>query len=400
MKLLDRYIARQYLTNIAALLVILSCFVVAVDVSLNLSRYWNVAVEWSQAPGQARSRGVGGGVGTILAQSGAESDSPLRRVLLTVILVLDLWWPRLLNLFNFLLGLVMVAAMGFTCTQLVRQRELVAVLTSGQSLFRVARPIMAVALGLTLVQALNQELVIPRIAPLLTRDNGDAGRKTLGVSRLPQTMDAKGWVFYAAEFDADRETLRDLYVWERDPETRLTVRRIHASSAQWRDGGWDLRDATVQSRQVGSIDPGPAPQRIETELDPTQLKMRQYASYGQNLSWAQATQMLARLDAAGVDPDQTRRTRDQLQRASLGRIATMAANLLTLMIAMSFFLTREPRNMLVQSLKCAPVGIVALMGAVLGTSAPVPGVPAWLSVFIPVMVLIPVAIAMLSRVKS
>lgn len=381
MTLLDRYIARQYLINIAALLVILSCFVVAVDVSLNLSRYWKVAVEWS------------GG-------NEDEGGSILRQVLLTVILVLDLWWPRLLNLYNFLLGLVLVGAMGFTCSQLVRHRELVAVLTSGQSLFRAARPIIAVAVGLTAVQALNQELVIPRIAPLLTRDQGEAGRKTLGASRLPPTVDGKKWVWYAAAFDADQETLTDVYVWERDRDTRLSVRRIHAESAKWNDGGWDLTGASVESRVRGVADAGPAPDRVVTDLDPTQLKMRQFANYGQNLSWSQATRMLGRLDAMGADPEQTKKTRDQLQRASVGRVSTMAANLLTLMIAMSFFLTREPRNMLWQSLKCAPIGMVSLMGAVLGTAVAVPGVPTGVSVFIPVMVLLPVAVVMLSRVRS
>jgi lipopolysaccharide export system permease protein len=376
-KLLDRYIARQYLTNIAALLVILSCFVVAIDVSLNLSRYWDQAVK--------------------LCQQSPATDSTVRRLLLTPLLVLDLWWPRLLSLLNFLLGLVMVGAMGFTCTQLVRHRELVAVLTAGQSLFRVARPIVLVAVALTLVQAANQELVIPRIAPLLTRDQGDAGKRTLGTSRVAPTVDGQRRVFYAESFDADRETLTDLYVWDRD-EQGIATRRVHARSAAWRNGGWDLEGASVESREQREA--GPPPSRIETDMDPTMLKMKQYAGYGQNLSWSQCAEMLHRLNQIGADNEETKKTRDRLTRASLGRISTMCSNLLTLLIAMSFFLTREPRNMVVQALKCAPIGVISLMGAVLGTSATVPGVPTGLSVFIPAMILVPVAIAMVSRVKS
>jgi hypothetical protein len=128
--------------------------------------------------------------------------------------------------------------------------------------------------------------------------------------------------------------------------------------------------------------------------------MRQFAGYGQNLSWSQARQMLSRLDRIGGDTDEARKTRDRLTRATLGRVSTMCSNLLTLLISMSFFLTRVPRNMVIQSLKCAPIGIVSLMGAVLGTSATVPGVPTGLSVFIPTMILVPVAIAMVSRVRS
>jgi lipopolysaccharide export system permease protein len=379
MKLLDRYIARQYLLNIGALLLILACFVVAIDVSLNLARYYKTAVDVSQTSGEA--------------------DTGLRRVLITLVLVADLWWPRLLSLFAFLNGLVLIGAMGFTVTQLVRHRELVAVLTSGQSLFRVARPLILVALLMTGVQVLDQEMVIPRIAPLLTREPGDAGKRQLGATRVPPTVDAKGRVWYAGSFDADAGAMTDVSIWERD-ERALPIRRIHADKAQWQDGAWDLDGVSVESRRRGETSAGPAPLRVETDLSPTALKIRRFAGYGQNLSFSQARQMLAAIDTMGTDQEQARKMREQLERASLGRISTMGANFLTLIISMSFFLTREPGNMLRQSLKCAPIGMVSLIGGVLGTSATAPGVPTGLSVFIPVMVLLPVAIAMVSRVKS
>ncbi len=379
MKLLDRYIARQYLLNIGALLLILACFVVAIDVSLNLGRYYKTAVEVSQASGEA--------------------DTGLRRTLITLVLVADLWWPRLLSLFAFLNGLVLIGAMGFTVTQLVRHRELVAVLTSGQSLFRVARPLLMVALLMTGLQVLDQELVIPRIAPLLTREQSDAGKRQLGATRVELAVDAKSRVWYAGSFDADSGTLTDVSIWERD-EQALPVRRVHAQKAVWVNGAWDLDGVSVESRRKGETSAGPTPLRIATDLSPTALKVRHFAGFGQNLSFAQARQMLAAIDTMGTDQKQARQMRDQLERASLGRVSTMAANLLTLIISMSFFLTCEPGNMLRQALKCAPIGIVSLMGGVLGTSATAPGVPTGLSVFIPVMVLLPVAIAMVSRVKS
>ena len=39
MKILDRYIARLYLTNIVTLLVVLACFIVTIDFSLNVDRF-------------------------------------------------------------------------------------------------------------------------------------------------------------------------------------------------------------------------------------------------------------------------------------------------------------------------------------------------------------------------
>ncbi|MEX2217140.1 MAG: LptF/LptG family permease [Phycisphaerales bacterium] len=379
MSLLDRYIARQYLVNIVALLVILFCFVVTIDASLNLGRYWNL--------------------GSIAARA-ANQDTALHRLLATLALIADLWWPRLLSLFNFMLGLVLVGAMGFTCAQLVRHRELVALLASGQSLFRVARPILLVAVGMTALQALNQELVIPRIAHLLARDQGDVVRRAAppGARQAPPTADGQGRLFYAAAFDADAGVLTDLYIWERDAEGRAT-RRLHANRAVWRDGGWDLEGSTaLEAGAMGAPAPGPA--RLQTDLDPTVLSLRRATGFGQQLSWAQSREVLGRMERAGLGSEQARQNYDRIVRSSLGRYATMVCNLLTLCIAMSFFLTRVPGNMLTQALKAAPVGVIALVGGVLGTAAAIPRIPPQVSVFLPVLILAPVAIALIGRVRT
>jgi hypothetical protein len=78
----------------------------------------------------------------------------------------------------------------------------------------------------------------------------------------------------------------------------------------------------------------------------------------------------------------------------------MLSSILSLLITMPFFLIREPRNMLMQSLKCAPVGIISLMGGVLLSAMPVPGLPSGFAVFLPVVILLPVAIATLSTIRT
>lgn len=382
MSILDRYIARQYLFNIAALFVILFCMVVAIDASWNAGRYLGKAAE--------------------LAADEGHEGSGVRRAAIAVLLVTDLWWPRLLQLFNYMNGLVLVGAMGFTCTQLVRHRELVAVLASGQSLVRIARPFLIVALGFLGLQALNQELVLPRIAPLLVRDHGDAGRRGLGASSIPLTPDGRGRLWYASTFDADAGTLRNVYIWERDA-SGVAVRRVHAPAAEWSDGGWTLADATVEARRTegAGAEPGaPRALRIETDLDPTAMTMRRFEGFSQNLSWAQATRMLERINRLGLATEEARESAQRLERIRFGRVSIMACNLLTLAICLPFFLTRAPQNMLIPSLKAAPLAIVALVGAVLGVSTPVPGLPAAVAVFIPALVLLPVTIAMASTIKT
>lgn len=372
MNILDRYIARQFLINVLTLLVILFCFVVAVDASINVDRFAGIAT-------------------TILDERGVSDPSLPQRAWVTIVVIADLWWPRLLQLYNFLIGLVMVGAMGFTCTQFVRNREFVAMLAAGQSLLRVARPVLIVAVTLVTLQALNQEFVIPRIAPLLSRDHAAAGKDELGTTKLPLIPDGSGRLFRAQVFDADTGALEGLFVIEND-DAGKPIRAIRADRAVWDGAGWILTNGIAEPRtERGTIQPI---DRIDTGLDPTQIRLSRYRAYRNSLGFGQAGQILARADLLDE------RTRDELVRIRWGRVSVWISNILTLSIALPFFLTREPTNMIRQSLKCAPITITAMMGGIVGSSAAIPGLPPFVGVFIPVMILLPAAIAVQSSVKT
>lgn len=378
MKTLDRYIARLYLTNVVALLVILSCFVVTIDFGLNVDRFVGRAQE--------------------IAAENDQQPSGLRVGVITVLLLADLWWPRLLQLYNFVLGLVLTGAMGFTLTQLVRHRELVAVLASGLSLRRIALPVLVVAMSLTGLQVLNQEFVLPHLAPLLTRDQRDAGEHELGSAHVPLTRDGLGRVWYARSFDADLGTLQGVYVWERDPAGR-PLARYYAEGATWSGQGWDLIGGVVESAGEGAAPPQPV-SHIQTNLDPTQLRVRRFQSYSQSLSWRQIGEMIEAVHA--LDPGSPRTAADiaRLERIRWGRISMMVGSLLALTITMPFFLRKEPGSAVLRALRCAPVAIVTLMGGVLGASAPIPGVPPQVGVFLPVLILLPLALASVASIRT
>lgn len=380
MTLLDRHIARHFAINALALLVILCTFIVSVDATLNIDRFVNAA------DGLAGERGG--------------EPSAFTRILLTGYLVVDLWWPRLLQLLPYLLGFVMVGAMGFTCAQMVRHREFVAILASGQSLRRVARPIVVVGAIMVLAQVINQEVVVPRIAPLLTRDHGDSGRRVADADAIPLTSDGFGRLFLASSFRAREGVIEDLYVWERDGNDLVTG-RIHADRAVWSAGGWDLEGGYAQapSGEIEAPEPEPVA-RIETDLDPRTITTIQYAAYSQSLGFAQIGRMLEGLRASRGDSDQIARRIERLERLRWGRFSIALANLLGLLIALPYFLTRVPRNMLYVSIRCAPVSLGSIMGAIIGSAAPIPGLPAGVAVFLPVLVLIPMVIGLMLRVRS
>src|SRR4051812_5887546 len=276
MTLLDRYIIRQYLTNIVALFVLLLAIILLIDFSLNFDEYIKVADRMHELAKTSRSGLANGAT--------------------AVYLLVDLWWPRLFLLYNFLLALILVGAMGFTCAQMNRHREFVAIMAGGISLHRVARPILVVAIGLTVLAAINREAVIPRLAPLLTRDKGEAGKGIMGRTPQPLCADSRGRLFYARSVDLDSGTIEGLWVWERD-DAGLMTRRITADAAAYQNGKWILNNGVAESRQAGDrkttsrvlerVD------SIETDLDPTALRLRRFEGYSNNLSLRQLTELVA-----------------------------------------------------------------------------------------------------------
>ncbi|CAN5678500.1 hypothetical protein BH11PLA1_BH11PLA1_23340 [soil metagenome] len=380
MNTLDRYIAKQYLLNIALLLMILFAFVFMIDASLNMQRFVETAVRTAKADGGAEPSGV-------------------RRFLAGALLAADLWWPRFLQLYNFVIGLVLVGAMGFTFSQLVRHRELVAVLASGVSLFRIMRPVLLVALLMLGLQVINQEYVIPHIKHLIVRDNTQAAQRTLKEFPVRLREDGQGRVFYADRFDPETATLTNLEVWERDAQGK-PLRRISAPRAVfdenqkvWRLQGGVTRTLAVGGGGLNAAAPGEATQTLRSDLDPTGLVALEYQSYAQLLSWRQIGNLM---ESPTLRPD----VKEQLSRIAWGRAANYLCVVLSLVVAIPFFLTREPRNMVLQSIKCAPVALGSLVGSTLAILAPIPGIPVEAAVFVPVLALIPSAIYFVTGVKT
>jgi len=380
---LDRYIARQYFINVAALLLLLNAFVVITSVSLNFD-------EFLDAARKVEPEGAAGGGG-------------LRTVLSATLLVVDIWVPRLVQLFTFLNGLVLVGAMGFTFAQLVRHRELVAMLAGGISLMRAARPVALVA-GLMLgAQVLVQELVVPPMAPLLARSDRDAGKRDFGAFRVNLLPDGQGRVLLAKSFDPAGGVIEKLYVLERDAQGRA-VRRITADRAVWdaQAKAWLLTRGEarllrvpgegVTTAESGLVEPLG---RLSATVDPATLLSYQYRAFSQTMD---SVSLVEASGLPGLQPD----VREQLLRVFWGRLSGLCSTVLALAITLPFFLTREPRNMVTQSLKAAPVGLGCLLGGVIGASAPVPAelLPVGLAAFLPVLVMLPLAVAQLTSVKT
>ncbi|MFU8827831.1 MAG: LptF/LptG family permease [Phycisphaerales bacterium] len=382
MNIIHRYIARVYLINVVSLLVFLFGFIVVVDVFVNLRRF------------------------TAQASSTAEGESSLHVALLTVMLIVDIWVPRLLQLFNYLGGVVLIGAMGFTCAQMVRSREFVALLASGVSLQSLARPFLIVALVISGVQVVNMEVVVPSMAHLLTRGISDSGDRSIRSFRLPPSADGELRLISAARFEDAEQMLLAPMVYERvrEADGTLTVRSIvRADSAHWDGSGWVLENGyreRVGTRPLeGTSRPMQAEpvrtpiDRLDSRLDPERIKVRYLTGLAENLSYRQLGTII---EGGGLADDKIR----ELQRIRYGRYAALLASLLTLMAALPCFLVRMPGPMLKPALRASLIAIPGLGAAAAASIVPMPGLPDWLGPFVPGLIMLPAAIALYSSIKS
>jgi lipopolysaccharide export LptBFGC system permease protein LptF len=374
MSLLDRYIVGRFLSNFAILFALLFVFAVAIDLLLQLDRFVDVV--------QARTPEAG----------------PLWRAVVLAGVVLDFHGPRIFQFYAYMLGLLSIGAMGFTLAQMHRHRELVAVLASGVRLHRVAAPLVCAVFGLNLLQLLNQEFVLPKLAPLLIRKHGDIGQASVGAFEVLLTADGDGNLLQAPTFDPQTNTLSQPTILVRD-ETGRTARRITADAATWDEpaSGWRLTQGFVMTPRPNAL-PEPSAQFVrqpielfETDLSPDVLNMRQYRQFAAMLS----TKQIKKLLNSGQPED-----RDVLVRFRYSRFTTVLINMLLLVITLPFFLLREPANLLRQSLLCAGIAIPAMLGALIGLTMDLPGIASIVEVFLPGLVLIPIAMFQVTLIRT
>lgn len=374
MLLIDRYIIRRFLWNFAVLFVALFLFAAAIDLILNLDKFVDAAYE---------SLG---------------SDATTTAMLSEFVrLAAGFETPRIFQFYAYLHGFIAIGAMGFTLGHMHRFKELVAIMASGVSLMRIALPLMLIVIGVSAVQLLNQELILPRLAPLLLRDHDHITRPGVNDFPVPFLEDGEGGLLQAARYDPDTQTLHAPTILERDEKGR-TSRRITADQAEWDADRkiWQLTNGHVASLPLdenttrGVVRQQPI-DSYRSPITPEVITVKRFTEFASMLSMNQIRRML---DSNAVADDAV------LRRHWYARFATIPINLLVLLIALPSFLLREPRSLVTQSITCAALTIPALIGSAVGMMVNLPGIAPAIGVFLPVAILLPIAMARLTMVRT
>ncbi len=367
MRTLDKYVLRGFMINFTILLVVMLLLIVVVSLIVNIDEF--------------------------IGARHAPFDGVLLGSLYTIV---DFYFPNLFLLYIIMGGLATVGALGFTFSAMARSGELLGMITGGVSLHRVALPVLVAGCVLSLLALPMQEWVIPPLAGKLARGPSDAKLSTVSTFSIYYAADGSGNLFTADQFDPGQGLLRLVTILERDPQGRV-LRRITAESAGWNgnQGGWDLRhgqavepvrsDAgSIISQRRSAID------FFSSDLTPNVLLVRRAAIFPRLLGMPELLRMVE-------TPSNQQAT---ILRVIHSRFSGMVLNVLILLMALPFFLTREPVNFTVQAVKACGLCMGAWASGLMIMQAGMGNLNAVTTAWLPVVIYLPIAAWMLLRVKT
>ncbi len=363
----DRYLLRSLIVNyVIALSTMLSLYVV-LDLFVNMDEF-------------------------------TEDSPPLTALIRNVV---GYYLPNLLLYFSQLSSTITLFACMASLARMRRLNELTAVLSSGVSLYRIARPVVLFGVVTTGLLILDTEVLIPRVAHKLARDHEDA--EGTGAYPILFLRDGDDALVSAAKFDPITHDLHGFLVLRRNAEGRVAS-MIEADRATWRppspmspQGLWRLERGrrTSRVRTVGS-GLGPRDQKrvtaisvYESELSPEAIEIRQSKDWIRFLSIAQLSELQSHL---GGDVAKIVQTKHE-------RRTQPIIGLIMLLLGLPFFLNRAPANILSDAGKCMAVcGLCYVATFVAQSLRPESSsaLPAWA----PIFVFGTIAIVLVDRIRT
>jgi lipopolysaccharide export LptBFGC system permease protein LptF len=365
MKILDRYIAKNFIIGYAIAFCVLIGLRVIIDLFVNLDEFTEHA-----------------GLGNVAIIKN----------------ILSFYGLHITLYFRDFAGMITVVAAAFSLAKMVRYNELVAVMASGVSLKRVIGPIVILALLMTGLLVIDQELVIPPLGDKLVRgQDAIPGQEFYDVWFI---SDVNGSLICSQKFDVKTSTLHNPTIIIRrktaKPGIWETIGRISAEKAvdTYNIGRWDLingrftdKDSAKTPRPIASY---------ASDITAKDIPVRRKSRHKTLLS----SRQLSVLAAQGT------KIKDlpQLYSQKHFRVTEPIINFVMLMLCLPILVCRDPKSMKsAVMISFVTVGVcftITFICKMLATEAIfdkiIPEVWAWLPVFI----FLPIAFVELDSMKT
>ncbi|HEV2294039.1 MAG TPA: LptF/LptG family permease [Tepidisphaeraceae bacterium] len=379
MKILDRHVLLSFLRNYLISFMVLIGLYVTLDMVFAFD-------EFAEVRGKEGTEG-GGSAWTVVRH------------------IVDYYSYQVFLIFAYLSGVIPVVAAAFTIIRMTRFNEMTAIMAAGVPLLRVTMPIIIAALVLNVLLIIDQELIIPRMIPMLIRkhDQTEAVSKAFPISGM---QDDDGRLLVAARYnppaDEHPATMEFLSVIARDSDLR-PLTHTTADLATWDGaaGQWRLTNGQVVAGLQGDEPPSP-PEPVDvyrSNITPEEIALYRSGDYTQLLSTPRINQLLNRKDSYGTI---------DLLRVKHTRWVQWLLNMMLLLLALACLLTRDPSQLKTSIMRCAAVtglcmGVIFLSQQLAGHPQ---GGPQWantwpaLMAWMPIFLFFPVAVLLLERVDK
>lgn len=316
MKILDRYVAKNFLFGyFIALFVLLGMFM-TIDLFLNLDEFTELTDELS----------FGAFIMNIVRFYGVRCS---------------LWYKDMA-------GMMIVVAAVFSLARMTRNNELIAVMASGTSLKRILAPILIISVILTGLMIADQEFVVPRFAYELTRDHDDLTYEN--TYSFEFIGDDNGSLISTQSYNENTQQMQHVLIILREsvpgqPGIFRVTGKIQADSAVYNPqrGGWDLVNGRRTLITPTGSDSAMLPYSEEvdfytTHLSAMEIPIRKREGFKTLLS-------LRQLNELEDNPGARQTDLAALAFQKHTRITDPIINLIMLMVALPVLVCRDPKAM-------------------------------------------------------
>jgi len=366
MKILDRYVAKSFLTGYAIAFCVLIGLRIIIDLFVNLDEF----TEHADLGGFA-----------------------------VIYNILSFYGLHCTLYFRDFAGMITVIAAVFSLGKMIRSNELVAVMSSGVSLKRVIAPIIILALVLTGLLVIDQEFLIPPLSTGLVRgQDAVPGEESYDVWFI---TDARGSLILSQKFDVKTSVLHKPTIITRQRTSRTgiweTTGWISAEKAAYntKTGNWDLVNGRFTEK--GSHKPARKLAFYASDISPKDLPIRRRARHKTLLSWRQLTALAAQGTKIKDLPE--------LYSQKHFRVTEPIINFVMLMVSLPILVCRDPKSMksaiMISFAATSACFITTFVCKMLSTepvffAKVIPQIWAWLPVFI----FMPIAFIELDSMKT
>jgi lipopolysaccharide export system permease protein len=236
-------------------------------------------------------------------------------------------------------GMITVVAASFSFGRMVRTNELIAIMASGVSLKRVIGPIVLLALLFTGVLVIDQEFIIPSLADKLVRSHDDIpGQESYNIKCI---SDSNGSLIFSLRFDLSTSTLYNLTIitrrWTKEIGWEVTG-RIDAEKAIYnrQTRRWDLINGRFFEK--GSTKGVQPKTYYVSDIKPAEIPIRLKSENKTLLSWRQLATLVEQAQQGKI------RDSSELYSQKHFRVTEPIINLVMLMVCLPILVCRDPKS--------------------------------------------------------